>query len=253
MNLESFYKGINGYTQWKIKNKIKSPYCIYFNSNQTKIYLVGVQHSSNPESDTFTFIKKIINKKIRIDLILLEGIDNKLGINYPINNWSGEGNYAISLAKKKKINYIGLEESDKKILTAISKKYSREDILGYDFLRTHKYFYSNVKGTLAELLEFFKQRNIYQDTNFKPLSWFLTTFSKKFSYRKHLEYASPLRESKIITRCIGYEFSNQRNIGFVRNILKSSKEGNIVCIMGENHVYDIKGILFNKYKNINVL
>lgn len=250
--------GVGGdYEKWKKKNNITSPYCLSFKKDNKIFNYIGALHTNDENSDTFRFIKKII-KRYKPMLIVIEGIPFHKGINPDINYFQGEGMYSVNLGKKYGAKYIGVEGSEVDIVSELSNKYSREDILGYDFLRTHKYFYKTMGSSKKKFMSVFKKYNIFGDKNFNPVEWFENRFGKKFKYGSFLEYASPYNgPDAVITQKLGYDFSRQRDIMSLTNLYKMISEyDNILYIMGQNHVYSNKDVLidtFGKYEIISSL
>lgn len=237
--------GVDGSNQrWKKQNNIGTPYYLSFDDGHKTLNYIGAQHTTDQKSKTFRLIGKVI-KKYNPDLVVIEGIPFDMGFNPDISYFQGEGHYATKLAKKNKIDYVGVEGNEDKILRMLSRKYNKKDIYGYDFLHTYKYFYKTMKVGKHELYDDIKQRI----KNFDPDKWFMDTFGKKFRYGSYLEYASPYNgKDSNITQKISYDYSRYRNIMYIRNLYKLiNKYNNILFIMGENHVYADKDILSDTF------
>jgi len=232
------------YDRWKKKNNIRSPYCLSFNDNHKLLNYIGVTHTMDENSPTFKLVRKII-EEYKPELIMIEGVPISKGINPVLNNFQGEGEYASRIGKEYGSSFIGIETDESDLIEKLLKKFSKQNILGYDFLRQHKYYYRTMKVDKIQLLDDFKEYNIFGDKTFNPLKWYEKTFGKKFIYGKNLEYASPYNgKNAVITQIIGYNHSRNRDIANIKNLYEQINQfDNILFIMGENHVYANKDVL----------
>jgi hypothetical protein len=205
--------GVDGsYKKWKEQNSIISPYCLSFTKDSKIFNYIGAYHTDDENSNTFKLIKKII-KKYKPELIIVEGVRYDMGINPPLTNYHGEGKYAIDIGKKYGAKYTGVEGLEKDIVSELLTKYSRDDILGYDFLRSHKFSYNTIRISEEQFMSEFKEHNIFNDKTFNPVEWFENTFGEKFKYGSFLEYASPYKGPEaVLTQKLGYDFSRCRDI-----------------------------------------
>lgn len=247
--------GVDGtYQKWKEENSIVSPYCLSFKDNTKILNFIGAKHTIDKTSDTFKLIKKII-KQYKPQLIIVEGVPHSMGMNPVLKHFQGEGMYAINLGKQYGADFIGIEEEERKLIQKLLKKYSREDILGYDFLRMHNFDYKIMKKSKKKFLNDFRTHNMFNDATYDPIKWFENTFGKKFKYGQFLEYSFPYNGmNAVITQKIGYEYSKNRDVASIKILYKLINQyDNILYIVGENHIYAIKDILVHSFGNYKII
>jgi hypothetical protein len=262
--------GIDGsFNQWKIKNGIgqKNAFCLKFsklfnNQGTRTLYYVGAIHTTDPSSDTHQIIKHIITD-LKPDVVVIEGVPYSRGMSPELKHLSGdEGSHAIGLAKKHHIPYSGIEESEEDIFMALSKKYKPIDIMGFIFLRTHKYCYKTLKMSFESFIDDFNKHEMKYMVNIfgkklskiNPLVWFRNVFGREFIYGQNLELATPNFDSDIITHKISFDYSKDRDLGNIINLYKFiNSYQTVLYIMGQNHVYADSRVLektFGKYSII---
>jgi len=251
--------GTNGeFEKWKKRNKITgSSFCLYYHGNNKKFNYVAASHTNDKNSETFKLINKMI-KKIMKDkyskaIVILEGYPYNEGSNFDYKGTDGEVKYAAKLATKHNIEYIGIECDDNIVEKEILKKYSDDDLMGYYFLSTYKYYYHSKKVTEQEFLNDFKK--FYG--NFDGINWFKNKYGKPFKYsEKYLEYSAPYNgKNATPTQLLSYNLNMIRELKNLDNLYEIiNNYDNILYIMGANHVYQSKDILadtFGKYTIIN--
>lgn len=238
----------DGFDEWSRKNKITVPFCLSFKREKKIFNYIGVQHTTDKNSDVFKLITKTI-KKYKPQMIILEGIENKLGVNPILNNFGGEGYHAASEGNKYGSSFIGVEGSESKIIRALKKEFDPVDIMGFLFLRMHKIFFKMMKAPSHDFLRAFYEneikhyKKIFKVSDFNHKLWFFKTFKKQFRYGSFLEYASPVR-GEILTQKISCAYSRIRDTINIKNVYKLiNKYNNVLYIMGKNHVYADIGIL----------
>jgi len=167
-----------------------------------------------------------------------------LGLNPVLKHYFGEGAHAIEIAKSIDADYIGVECDESIIIDKLLKSYSKQDILGYEFLRMYKYYYKVLGKTLDDVLSSFDKHKSF-DISFNPLEWFELTFCKRFVYGKFLEYSAPHSgNDAVITQRIGCDYSRIRDENSLKNLYEIINDYNsIVYVMGENHVYSDMNVL----------
>jgi len=252
------------FNQWKLNNNltIYQPFCLHFHKKNKIFNYIGARHTINKKSATYKLIRKII-KKYKPELIVIEGIPNKLGLNPNIDDWHwvGESQYAIDMGKKYGCNYVGIEPDEEFIYKKLIKKGIKvDDIYGYIFLRWHTYSYSTLHVTKQKFInEWEKIRTYHLDREFKKhkwdyQKWYLSRFHEKFKYGSNINYADPYGQSKIITQNVSYEFGKIRNIFDIKKLYKYlNKYNNVLYIMGMNHPFADKDVLIDTFGNYNLL
>lgn len=236
------------YARWKKENGLEGgPYCLRFSNG--KLSYIGVQHTYDANSDTYKLIEHVIERE-RPEIVIVEGIDFSLGLDPDVGDFGGEGGYAIKLAKNhKSIHYVGIEESEEKLMKKLLTRFRRNDVIGYDFLRAHKFAYRTMRMTKKEFFDDFTEHSMFRADVSAMLQWFERTFGKKFRYGSNLEYASPYNgEGAVITQIIGAEHSKNRDKTNIKNLYRVLNLYNkVVFIMGENHVYADKDVLIGTF------
>ena len=173
---------------------------------------------------------------------MVEGILHNKGVN-PNIQLSGEGGYAVQLAKKYGIDYIGIECDEEELLATLTQKYGAENICGFYFLRLHKYYYKALKAPKADFIASFEVEEKFLhkkfNINFNPEKWYKNTFGKDFVYGRHIEYASPFADADAnITQKIAAEHTYLRDQANLSNLYEVlNKRVPTLLIMGQNHVY----------------
>lgn len=136
---------------------------------------------------------------VKPQIIVIEGVSFNKHLNPILYNFVGEGAFAVENGKRYGCDYVGIEEV---IINELSKKYKKNDILGYDFMRTSKLYYKTFKKSKNDLL--------------KDL--------------------------------ISYDYSKCRDIFNIINLYRIiNLYDNILCIMGETHVYAYKDTLMESF------
>ena len=124
----------------------ESPALYEFKDADKKLWYLASRHSNQVDQPVFKFIDLVMKKNP--DVIIVEGFETDLGLSpkaisesvltgikdgfYP----SGEPSYAIDLAVKNRIPFIGGEPNDKDIYQQILKAgYSANDLLSFNFIR----------------------------------------------------------------------------------------------------------------------
>lgn len=125
----------------------KSPALYEFKKGPVELLYLASNHVTDPKSETFRLIEYAFAKK-SFRLIIVEGFETSLGQSpveiknailsgntkdfYP----NGEPSYAVELAVRNGIPFIGGEPNDKQIFLSVkSGGYSVEDLIGFNFVR----------------------------------------------------------------------------------------------------------------------
>lgn len=252
------------FVEWKkqLKIPVKDAFCLKFKTFGKKLYYIASNHTTDETSDTFAYIHQCINK-YKPGLIILEGIPISKGINPNLKNVVGEPGYAMKLAIENKIDFIGIEGSEKDIILELAKRFNNDDIYGWFFLRDRKYCHKTLKIGEEEfkhkywirskkyLDEIFEKHNSWNSDK-----WFSETFKKPFSYYDNdtLEFASPIKNSSIITQQINFENSKIRDWVNIKNLYSLINEHNtIIYIMGQNHAYADFDVILDTFKNYQIV
>lgn len=239
------------YSRFKLKHKLKllEPYIVKFTKDDININYIATNHTIDKKSKTFKLIKKLINNKI--DLVIIEGLPFKYGINpQDINYGPSEIQHALSLSLKHKVNFSGVEPTDNQIYKNLLKlKFSKNDIILWECLRMYKIYYRD--GFSKE--DFYNECNVlipFVSKNIKNIkkikneqfnfdNYYEKTFNIKFNYGKtDLEISSPNIKGNI-TNKISHHNSLFRDAEIMQNTYKLINRGykNIVIIYGQNHLY----------------
>lgn len=97
------------YAKWKMDNGIISQYCLTFKKGNFMLNYIGARHTTDVNSDTYKLIEQVI-KKYKPKIILIEGVPHDRGIDPVLNNFVGEGSFAVSIGKQYGAVFSGIEE-----------------------------------------------------------------------------------------------------------------------------------------------
>lgn len=235
-------------------------FCLKFEKDNHILYYIGAQHTTDPTSDTFGYIETVVRKLCpETDIVLLEGIPRKMGISPPLSHFHGEGKFASDLARQRGIPYSGIEADEDDLLRSLAETYDPDDICGFLYLRMHKYFYRTLRKTRAEFVKDFAEYEAPTlartlGASCDPTEWFRRTFGKEFRYGRYLEYASPSRDSKIITQRISFDYGELRDGQNLKTLYYFlSHYRTVLYIMGMNHVYADLPVLVDTFGGYRVV
>lgn len=220
---------------------INEPFCLIFSKGNKNLYYVGTIHTNDTNSPTFKLIHKII-MRYNPHILLLEGLLHNKGIN-PDVNLTGEGGYAMQLAQRKNIKYLGVEMDESDLIKSLAKKHGVDNVCGYCFLRMHKYCYKTLHTSKEDFLAAFESEKIFLSHLFNvsvnPEVWYKQTFDKEFKYGKHIEYSSPYEgDDAVITQQIAADHSAARDANNIQYVYDAINTYNsVMLIMGQNHIY----------------
>ncbi|WP_409478538.1 hypothetical protein [Pseudobdellovibrio sp. HCB154] len=241
----------------KDETTAESPAIYEFKSKDKKLWYLASRHSNKIDQPVFKYISEVINKKP--DVIIVEGFESDLGFSpkeisesvlqgikdgfYP----AGEPSYAIELATKNNIPYIGGEPNDKLILQEILKAgYTANDLLSFNFVRRMPQI--NRSGELKKN----KVENIYakyikskaRDFDYKGKTlnfnkfkeWYLKNQGKKFSLTAGEKGETAPIEGPYFTQKISLEVTKIRDINILQLISNMmNKYNKVVIIYGSSH------------------
>lgn len=255
------------FTEWKKHLGINTNdgFCLRFKLNKNKLYYVASKHTTNIDSDTYTYIRKCILSDC-LKIVVLEGVPFSKGLNPVLTNLVGEIGYAIKLidSKKNNIDYIGVEANEGNILLKLTETFSVDDVYGFYFLRDRKFSYMTLKINEKEFRNNFIIQgkkyldNIFIDKSWDADIWFEKIFNKPFKYNdlETMEYANPINNPNIITQKINFEYNQIRDKLNIKNLYQIMNDyDSVLYIMGQNHLYADFNILidtFNKYEIVKL-
>lgn len=234
------------------------PFLAKYARDEKAIYYLAAQHSNNGSDPTYRMMNEY-SKKFPAQLFLIEGFETEKGYSpQEIKEWAisdgvngkfsgGEAAYAVQIALRKKVPFIGLEPSEKEILSALEKqKFTAQDIANYYFIRQlpqwkragtfdvgkiRSTYASFVKGVAAKFET--EVNTDYEDF----LKWYKAKNKEAFSPTTYdSETAAPLSNGKYYTQKLAAIVGMVRDRHMVRLIENERHSKNFLFIVvGGSH------------------
>ena len=226
------------------------PYTAMFSTSNTKILFVAPKHSSDMASQGFKLIHSAITN-FRPNLIIVEGIESKLGISSPEiiaymqqecrnkDKWEcGENLYAVNIAQQNSLAFLGGEPDDQEILKyLISLGYGSNDIEFFYFTRKVPQLYrENKVHNLPDIeKQFYKYNRSFFAQNkvdFQQYKNWLSKHQQKFDFATFIDAGSsaPVASGKFIQK-ISAEIGYKRDQYLLNLIADSAKKYDKIMVV----------------------
>lgn len=241
----------------KDESTAESPALYEFRSKDKTLWYLASRHSNKNDQPVFKYINKVVDKKPAV--IIVEGFQSDLGFSpkeisesvlqgikddfYP----AGEPSYAIELAVKNNIPYIGGEPNDKLILQEVIKSgYTANDLLSFNFVRrmpqinrSGELEKNKIESIYSQYIKRKAQDFDYKGKtlNFKKFKeWYLKNQGKKFSLTAGERGEAAPIEGPYFTQKISLEVTKIRDTHILQVISDMmNKYDKVLIIYGSSH------------------
>ena len=245
------------------------PFTAIFDDKQTKLYFIASLHQNSVDSLTFKLINKAF-QECDPQILIIEGLEREKGYSYQrfvdIVNKSknienlGEPFYAVSLAQKRNIPFVGAEPTDKFILSQLFQYgYTVNDFVGFivvrqipEWKRRNELKGNNFNSLFNELLTITaKNLSVNRKTLFLKnefITWFKKKLNTNFDINKiDTNLCAPYSDKDAIyTQKINFVINKIRNI-YISQVIADNlnKYNRVLVVYGGSHYFQLKEILVN--------
>lgn len=240
---------------------LNPPYAALFDTKSSQLLYIAADHTIDSESKTFQLINRAF-KEYQPDFVIIEGIEENYGespqkfINYIENKClpqltCSEGFYAVHLATKNKLNFIGGEPSDKGVYEALTaQNYTKKDFVFFYFVQQLPHYCREGKfkseHDLYKLLALWLQE--WKATEFTYLdfkNWYEKELNLKLFYKDLIDpnTSAPIKNGTSLHQ-LSSKISLIRDKHIISVILKSLiTHKKVLIIYGHSHFPTQKDIL----------